>query len=189
MAGKTITRNCLSDEQALKLKNAMVLACRSQIPVDTGNMQLNAVYAISTRTGFKIVFDQRHAYYLPYVDMGINPLTINSKKVKANKGCVCRAIMAGILELNHFRENNYKMKYKQKREYLINEPRQSLIAQKSLIQNEATAYPQILNEEVKKGNMEIGFGYARMVKNFKKSLSKAGLTGYEFRDIEETSEE
>lgn len=75
-----------------KIKKTALFIARKGCPKDTFNMALNAIYAINTRGGFAIVWDERFAYYLPYVDKGINPLVPNSSKVKANKGFVKRSI-------------------------------------------------------------------------------------------------
>lgn len=77
-----------------KIKKTALLIARKACPKDSHNMALNAIYAMNTVNGFAIVWDERFAYYLPYVDKGINPLFPNSEKVKANKGFATRGLAA-----------------------------------------------------------------------------------------------
>lgn len=78
--------------KVLELRNVGVKAARRNTPVDTGNLQQNAVYSIATKDGFKIVWDEKNAYYLPYVNEGINVLHTNSAKVLMNKDFVLRGM-------------------------------------------------------------------------------------------------
>lgn len=80
--------------KTLALRNAGVKAAREQVPVKTANLQQNAVYSIATKNGFKIVWDERYAFYLKFVNEGISGIAPNSPKVLANKGFVERGIGA-----------------------------------------------------------------------------------------------
>ena len=84
-----------------RIKKTALLIARKACPKDTHNMALNAIYAINTQDGFAIVWDEKFAYYLPYVNEGINPLFPNSEKVKANKGFVDRGL-AGVWSYFYF---------------------------------------------------------------------------------------
>lgn len=88
-----------------RIKKTALLIARKACPKDTHNMALNAIYAINTKDGFAIVWDERFAYYLPYVDKGINPLFPNSSKVKANKGFVDRGL-AGVWSYFYYNPRN-----------------------------------------------------------------------------------
>ena len=82
----------LSNKQIRAFKRSLLSIARDNCPRDTNNMAENAIYATYTTDGFKIVWDSSFAYYLPYVDKGINPMYPYSKKVLANKGFVARSI-------------------------------------------------------------------------------------------------
>lgn len=82
----------LSNKQIRAFKRSLLNIARETCPRDTNNMAENAIYATSSIEGFKIVWDSSFAYYLPFVDKGINPMYPNSAKVKANKGFVARSI-------------------------------------------------------------------------------------------------
>lgn len=89
---ESMRRNTLSDKQINNFKKSLLKIARDNCPKDTTNMAENAIYAISNQFGFSIIWDDKFAYYLPYVDKGINPINPNSAKVKANKGFVARSI-------------------------------------------------------------------------------------------------
>ena len=82
----------LSKKQINAFKRSLLKIARDNCPKDTTNMAQNAIYATTDFKGFKIIWDDTFAYYLPYVDKGINPLYPYSPKVKANKGFVARSI-------------------------------------------------------------------------------------------------
>lgn len=74
------------------LERVLLNIARSSCPYDTGNMAGNAIYSIKTKNGFKIVWDQKFAYYLGYVNEGLHPINPISPKVIYNKGFVDRSI-------------------------------------------------------------------------------------------------
>lgn len=83
-----------------ELKHTLIASARSWCPVDTGNMRENAIYVVNTPTGFKIVWDDKFAFYMPDVNEGRNKLYPNSIRVKQNKGFVDRGIGACFVALN-----------------------------------------------------------------------------------------
>lgn len=79
------------------LSSAMVVAARSQVPVDTGNMRDNAVYVIDRGArGFSIVWNPSFAYYMEYVDKGTDPLT---PKKRANINFVKRGVALALKQI------------------------------------------------------------------------------------------
>lgn len=82
----------LTAKQINGFKRSLLNIARTICPKDTRNMAENAIFAQSTINGFKIVWDDSFAYYLPYVDKGINPIYPYSKKVQSNKGFVAKSI-------------------------------------------------------------------------------------------------
>lgn len=74
------------------LEKTLLFIARKSCPKDTRNMAENAIYSVKIKNGFMIVWDSKFAYYLPYVNEGINPLFPKSRKVIANKGFVDRSI-------------------------------------------------------------------------------------------------
>ena len=101
----------LGKTQIENLKKSLLYIARNICPKDTKNMAENAIYAKNTHNGFSIIWDNRFAYYMPYVDKGINPLYPNSPKVKANKDFVARSIafMASYCSF-YFSENKDELK-------------------------------------------------------------------------------
>lgn len=82
----------LSKKQINAFKRSLLKIARDNCPKDTTNMAQNAIFATTDLNGFKIIWDDTFAFYLPYVDKGINPLYPYSPKVRANKGFVARSI-------------------------------------------------------------------------------------------------
>lgn len=79
--------------KTLSLRLSCVNIARKNAPIDTGNLMYRGIYSMATRNGFKVVWDSRSAYYLPFVNEGKNPFAPNSPKVIRNKGFVDRGFM------------------------------------------------------------------------------------------------
>ncbi len=161
-----------------RIKKTALFIARKGCPKDSHNMALNAIYAINTKDGFAIVWDDRYAYYLPYVDKGINPLFPNSAKVKANKGFVDRSLA---LVWSYFYYNpltfspNKNPFAKETREANSNKFAQMEGLYKNDISKtrEAPLFVKMAHDYKKgKTNMEITEGNERLLTNLYKSMKK-----------------
>lgn len=84
-------------QKYVNLRTNLTRIARSTAPVDTGNLKKNGIYSMQTPKGFRIVWDERFAYYIPYVDNGTVPF--DSPKIQANKGFVQRGIVSVLYEI------------------------------------------------------------------------------------------
>jgi len=87
------------------LAKKLLYIMRSYIPIDTGNMTNNAIYYQRRPNGFAIVFDERFAPYMRYVNEGLAPYNKLSPKQRMNMNFVERAILAGAVELQGRSDN------------------------------------------------------------------------------------
>ena len=98
----------------LTLRATCLKIARREAPMDTGNLRKNAIYSVATKRGFKIVWDERFAYYLAFVDQGKtkhntnNPNKKPSKKVSRNAGFVERSIGKILVVANAYMQDNNK---------------------------------------------------------------------------------
>lgn len=78
--------------EVLELRAQCLKAARMQAPKDTGNMRYNAIYSMATKNGFKIVWDDSFAYYLPFVNEGKGRNKVMTNKQKRNYHFVDKGI-------------------------------------------------------------------------------------------------
>ena len=150
-----------------RLEKTLLNIARKSCPKDTHNMAENAIYSVKIKNGFMIVWDDKFAYYLPYVNEGINPLFPNSEKVKRNKGFVDRSISfmlaytfwdSGVEKHDKFFTNKFKkIKYNPENEVTRLGP---LFLQKA--------------HEIQKGELPVSIdkGTERAMTNMYKSVKK-----------------
>lgn len=155
----------------IRLRTKMTEVARANIPVDTGNMQNNAVYTIAKSDGFSLVFDQRFAYYLPIVNEGIYPLFPESIKVQANKGCVDRAMNSALGVINEYAI--YDGNIIGDRKYNTRKKTMPLFVNLNKMVKDLK-YDEINEENI----TTMGIGGTRMLYRFRKSLGYVDL-GYE----------
>ena len=88
------------------LRNKMTKLARSTAPVDTGNLKNNGIYSMVTPKGFRIVWDTRFAYYIPFVDEGTYKK--KTEKIIKNMNFVERGIQSALGPIKELSEGNKK---------------------------------------------------------------------------------
>lgn len=105
-------------QKYVNLRTNLTRVARSTAPVDTGNLKKNAIYSMQTPKGFRIVWDKRFAYYLPFVDEATVPFS--SPKIEANKGFVQRGIVSVLYQIYKIQKgkNTPFRNYKNNKSYI-----------------------------------------------------------------------
>lgn len=146
-------RKRITKSEIEKLKNQMILMARNYCPRDTSNMAENAIYVVNTSDGFKIVWNDKFANYMPYVNEGKHPFS-QSPRILANKQFVERGIAGCAYLLDQFfKDENYIM--------FSNKARKSPLALKFL-------------HQMQKGEtlLESDKNYSKMITRLVKSIQK-----------------
>lgn len=171
------------DRRIKSLRRDLLYTMRQYMPVDTGNLKRNAVYSIITQFGFMIVFDTRFASYLPIVNEGRQ--NNMSPKMKANVGCVNRALLAGSIQVKrHYKDQQERydaLKYWRERgeNFILTKPDYIHERIQPLLIKDQNNFKQIVSDDME--DYYIPRGKARMFQRFKSSIDKARQNG-DFED-------